>query len=252
MAVIPTSLAYVDAAVLDTALHNTNIFSATGSEGILSEPNGGLEVANLAGGFAVRAEHIWPEEVIRVRQEGGTERLDFMDNAFGESADTRGFVVIPGAAVRFNVPWTPTIILWQWSMFISPMRYIGTNSSGTADAAFNAAGAGIQFRSYIDGTAAGHTLRSLPHSLAWSNTTTSDIRETGGRNSCWFDMAHLSVTGDAEAAIGYHDLTVQLWMEVAGSTYRSINILRTGGTAAHNIYNRCTVGIRNARALVVL
>ena len=71
-------------------------------------------------------------------------------------------------------------------------------------------------------------------------------------------MTHMAVSGDTPAAAGFHDLIVSIYMESTGGQARfeaepiRRQVDHSEFTANHHIFNRVTVGIRNARALVLL
>ena len=96
MAVIPNNYPLVDGNVLDVAQWNRKIFSLVNNEGILSEPNGGLDATNLAANFRVRAEHIWPGEQARAASEWAVGSLDLRSGAGGSGGSSSALINVPG------------------------------------------------------------------------------------------------------------------------------------------------------------
>lgn len=242
MALIPVTYVYADATTLVPANHNRNIFSATGSEGIFSEPNGGLELLNLGGGFFVRAEHVWPEEAVRMRQESLIEDNDLLNAAIGVDAGLTAWVPIPGLNLRIYVPYTFAFALWQWSFFESHFRFSFDLASGAQ---------GIAFRTFLDGGGILHSQRH-PVQTVYSRKNSADassphrLERQESLNAVWYDQAHLSIG----LGVGWHELSVRINMENTPPGHllgRDTDGDGVFDDHAHTVFSRASFGIRNVR-----
>ena len=152
MADIPVTYVYTDGNVLIPASHGRNVYSSTGDEGIYSEPNGGLESANLAAGFQAGAEHIAPEEAIVTRQDAYIGDSDYMNAAIGND-DSSLYHPVAGCALRVQLPYAVASIFWMWSYFISVWRPIKANDGTTLTGTMIIT---------LDGAVIDHTQRRIP------------------------------------------------------------------------------------------
>ena len=122
MAIITPNTTY-PAGTFPVTAHNANIYSTTSGRGIMSEPNGGLQVVNLDAAFSVRDEHVMPEEAVVARMDGTTIPMDVYNNAFGiRDDDDPAYVSIAGLGQRVYIPFTMAAVLWQWSFHVSVFR----------------------------------------------------------------------------------------------------------------------------------
>jgi hypothetical protein len=259
MATITPSTTYTDGVLLNIAGHNANIFSTTSGKGVLSEPNGGLEQANLDPGsvvpfraaFAVADEHVMSEEAVFARQDGTTTPMDLFSNAFGDAGQTedtlreKSFVTIAGLSARVHFPYAVSAALWQWSFFANVYR---AQLDDDAD--------GIIIRAYLDGQPLAAFTRPLVVSAAltpFSSGTgnyplTSDHEDT---TAMWYDFSKLATNVSA----GYHELTVKVYME--RSSRRTIlfsegiipDTLDPLDVWAYRVHSRATFGVRNVRCV---
>ena len=156
---IISSYTYTDGNVLVPASHGQNIFHTASNEGIMSVPNGGLEFANLAAGFTVSPEHVFPEEVVMARQTSYIADDDYLSDALGSDGSTL-FFPVAGLNVKFQLPFAAAV-LWMWQCFQSawkPHVRPGDTSPG------------IAFRAFLDGSQIGHTQRIVWPSVYIFNT----------------------------------------------------------------------------------
>lgn len=212
MAIITPATTY-PAGALDIAGHNANIFSTTAGQGVLSEPNGGLEQANLDATFAVRDEHVMSEEAVVARAESLTVPMDIYNNAFAQrEEDDPAFVPIGGLCQRVHVPYTMSAVLWQWSFFVSVWRPFVVKAS--EDTLFGADVPQVAVRVFIDGVEYPAFRRPFPVS---ADINASAVPLSGSAaaeisyervTSLWFELSKLQ-TGVSK---GYHELTVRLFM----------------------------------------
>lgn len=242
MAVISLPYSYVDGSTLVPASHSANIFSATGDEGLMSEPDGGLDHLNLAAGFTVQPDHVWPGEVIRMTMESRLDSIDYMDDAFADSASSdaeEAYVTIAGASCRFFLPWAASAVLYQWTVFAHGFRF--RDGAGTGPA--------IHLRAVLNGSSITHTRRPLPETAFDDNSAGTQIFGRESRNARSWDMAHLATS----AAAGWHELDVRVYMALVDLSEEFQRVIgdRTSSTA-HDIHHRCTCGISSARALALL
>lgn len=247
---ISQSLVYTNGNVLDVDLHNQNIYDDTDPAGIFSKCNGGIDADQLAGGFQVRQEHVWPEEASRLRSDHGLDDLDFLSNASGEADETinNQFVSIPGTGCRFHVPWAPAAIFWQWQVFVTCWRYQRVNDETPA---------AITLLPFIDNSPIPHLRRGMPATVHPADTNAaSELRRNQSVCSFWLDLTHLQMAPGA----GWHDADLRVWLGQVGT----IDYLRrmtegvswpgSGTSQNYNryiLFNRLTVGARATSAFII-
>lgn len=245
MGVVATPYTYTDGNTLSPSGHNSNIFSATGTQGLMSEPNGGLDNTNLVGGFQIQREHVWPGEAVRTTMEEQLPSVDYMNDGFSEANGADGaFATIAGMSCRIFLPYQAAVVLWQWSLFIHHFRF----RDGTS--AFDVSPQ-IRVRAGLDGTAVQHTQRLLAATAFDDNRGAGfdAVESRESRNARHWDQAHLS----QNLAAGWHEMTVRLLMD---TTALDEPIDVTIGTQTVkptcHLFHRATIGVRNVRALVLL
>ena len=250
MATITPQTTYPDGAALDIALHNANIYSVTSGRGIMSEPNGGLEQANLVAGFTVRAEHIMSEEAVSARADSMTTPMDIYSNGFGMvNDDEAGYVAVAGLAQRVYIPFNISALVWEWSFFIAAF----CPAIGIGDTALRPT---LDMRVFIDGVEYPGTRRTVPVSadILASTTTFFDFEQVCAN---WYDFALL----EENVAKGYHELSVKLFMErpIDPSTDQAPTLTvqgalfgpdQAGNTYESKIHTRISYGTRSARAIM--
>ena len=259
MAVIPDNYPLVDGNVLDVAQWNRKIFSLVNNEGILSEPNGGLDATNLAANFRVRAEHIWPGEQARAASEWAVGTLDFYSDAFNDDA-TSTFITIPGASSRFEIPYTASLVIYQWSLFASVWRFtVDDDPENAAVPAYRVAGA-IDIGAGIDGApVANHTIRRMPETAwsYWQTATALTIRHTEQLCAQHYDQFHAV----DNVVAGVHEVDARVRAALADSagalpTRRTVRWMPAGTgftrDVSSDMFTRITVGVRSAGAIVLL
>lgn len=257
MAVVTLPYVYTDGNVLvpnGAASHNTNIYSATGDDGIISEPNGGLSHLNLDGSFLVKDEHVWPEAAIRTRQEYALGVLDFTSDAFGDNDGSAGDTVyhtIPGCSARVWCPVAMKLVLFEWSIFAHCYRATGNVVDQEHEAA---AAPPILLKAFFNNTSLAHTQRGLPETVFRYDPgvlDTSMVQEV--RNARHYGMFHAA----RNLLPGWHELDVRLFMltvDMNKNVARMYNNSSGAGLGTivegdHQIHHRATVGIRNIRAI---
>lgn len=250
MATITPQTTYPDGAALDIALHNANIYSVTSGRGIMSEPNGGLEQANLVTGFTVRAEHIMSEEAVFARADSLTMPMDVYSNGFGVvDDDDDNYVAVAGLAQRVYIPFDISALVWEWSYFIAAFRPVINFGEITDPPA-------IDMRVSIDGVDYPSMRRQVPISAA-AVVGTSTLRNYEHVCANWYDFALLQES----VAKGFHEISVKLFMErpIDPSTDRAplieVNGALFGPDQAGNSYDsklhtRISYGTRSARAIM--
>lgn len=206
MAVITPNTTYPNGSPLPPASHNANVYSTTSGRGIMSEPNGGLQVVNLDAAFTVRDEHVMPEEAVVARMDGTTIPMDVYNNAFGIRDDEDPvYVAIAGLGERVYVPYAMAAVLWQWSFHVSVFRPFMNNPENQNGPDL----AKIAVRVFVDGVEQPAWRRNFPVSAEVS------LPSGGGafvnhEQICplWFDLSYL----DLGVAAGYHEISVKLYL----------------------------------------
>lgn len=229
MATITPNTTYPNGAVLPVANHNANIYSTTSGRGIMSEPNGGLQVVNLDAAFTVRDEHIMPEEAVIARMDGSTIPMDVYNNAFGIRDDTDPvYVPIAGLGERVYVPYNVNTMIWQWSFHVSVFRPYMYSLDQQKQSAI----ADMNIKVFIDGVEVPVCQRGLPVSgdlfldkpldgtaqdkqlVETIADLFPDAPKTGAvydyEHVCqlWFDLAVMRRI----VSQGYHELTVKVYL----------------------------------------
>lgn len=259
MATITPSTTYSNGAALDIAGHNANIFSTTSGKGVLSEPNGGLEQANLDPGslspfrepFRIYDENVMSEEAVFARQDSLTAPMDLFSNAFGDAGQTeddlreKSFVTIAGLSERIYFPYAVTAVVWQWSFFANVYRaFMGETGSD-----------GIIIRAYLDGQPIVAFTRPLvisaqvyPGAGSANNALADDYEDS---TAMWYDFSKLSTNVSA----GYHELSIKVYMERSDrlANFVAEGIIPDaddpGETFEYRIFTRATFGVRNIRCV---
>lgn len=277
MATITATTTYPDGATLDVSGHCDNVFSTTAGKGVMSEPNGNLQQANLVGGFAVRDEHVMSEEAMFARQDSSTFAFDIYNNVFGQREDEdQTYVTIGGLNQRVYIPFDCDALLWQWSFFVAPWRpFFSETTSDDPDApSGNLDIAAMAIRVFFDGVENTAYRRGL--AISADLATGGSVVPYGLRGSAsgdvsydhvaamWYDISKL-VTPVAK---GFHDVSVRIYMprfhfddRDEEATIRPYLISWSpagpvGGltdieaTVLSTVHTRVTFGTRNIKAIV--
>ena len=218
MAVITPNTTYPNGAALPVAGHNANIYQAAAGRGIMSEPNGNLQVVNLDAAFTIRDEHVMPEEAVIARMDGSTIPMDVYNNAFGiRDDDDPVYVPIAGLGQRLYIPYDMTAVVWQWALHISVVRpWINDVEDQEGPELSN-----MGVRVFIDGVEQPTYRRTFPATLSLTgnvglNMIFKDYEHT---SQLWYDFALLQNNVTA----GFHELTVKLYLPRV--TYGSEEVL---------------------------
>lgn len=207
MAIITPNTTYPNGANLSVPNHNANVYATASGRGIMSEPNGGLQVANLDVAFTVRDEHIMPEEAVVARMDGSTIPMDIYNNAFGvrEDADP-SYVAIAGLGQRVYVPYDMAAVVWQWSFHVSLFRPFMTKYEDTQTDLSTAI-----VRCFLDGVELPVFRRSLPISadiVLKSSPDNDQIYDYEDVAQLWYDISKMQ----ASVTKGYHELTIKVYL----------------------------------------
>lgn len=252
MATITPQTTYPDGAALDIANHNANVYSVTPGRGIMSEPNGGLEQANLVSGFTVRAEHIMSEEAVFARADTTTATMDLFSNGFGlaEDNDDRAYVGIGGLCQRVYIPFDISALVWEWSFFIAPFKLVSRSVGGASVTA------ALDIRVEIDGVNQ-ENWRRFPPNTAASDSNDSVYLINRERVGCtWYDLSLLQ----KNVSKGWHELAVKIYMErprnTAGNETGALvpgawfGPDQAGDDTYVLLHSRATFGSRSCRAIM--
>lgn len=199
MGTIPESDAYTDATVLNPTTHNKNVYSGTGTEGLMSEANGGISSANLHADFEVLAEHILPFSFVFAAQRRAARTRHYYSDICG---DSQGITYICLDAARFRLPFDAAEIRIMASFFVSPWLWNG-----------GAQGSVISARTelFFDGEALAETAHLLP-TAADSTASITAYRNEVGRHAVMRSYT-LLITDDADITRDDHELSLRLYME---------------------------------------
>lgn len=266
MATITASTTYTDGAALDIAGHNDNIFSTTAGKGVLSEPNGGLEFANLAAGFTLRDEHVMSEEAVIARMESLTMPMDVYNNAFAQlEEDNPIYVPLGGLCQRVYVPFDMSAVMWQWSFFVADYRpYI---ISYLEDQLLGQEIPQLSVRLFVDGVEQEAFRRPLPVS-ADIVAPPADFRGSARAESnyenvsaVWYDISKLV----KNVSKGWHEISIRVFMprvtEINSTEGDEATIKTTAATWSPDpdagdtdviatVHTRVTLGSRSVRCVM--
>jgi len=264
MATITPATTY-PAGALDIAGHNANIFSTTAGQGIMSEPNGGLEQANLDAAFDVRDEHVMSEEAVTARAESLTVPMDVFNNAFAQrEEDDPTFVPVGGLCQRVYIPYDVSAVVWQWSFFVAVWRPFLVSS--VEDTLFGADVPQVAVRVYIDGVEYPAFRRPFPVSADLAIQDNPVAGSAGAAinyenvTSLWYDLSKLQQSVSA----GYHELTVRVFMprvhfmdeedelkvDAGVRRFATSPVYDGDDTVQATVHTRVTLGTRSVRCVM--
>lgn len=271
MSDINVSYVYQDGQTFIPDSHNENIYdgSQPTSDGIMSTANGGLDTANLRSTFQVQPEHVQTEQVTITRSEGTRTRIDCFADVFSKSEGAAARSVddatlpfwsaVPGFGIRFYQPYDASTVLWQWSMYLLPMRItiLDQDDVGTHSAIGVKENSEIGIAALLDGSLLKHTRRLTKVKLIARDPKEHKGFESGaygGRTADWWDMHHLA----QNVSRGWHDLQLMVYMErfQNHNSYQIYTPYRNGKAYSNfgkiRLSGLITFGIRNARVLTLL
>jgi|GEM_PF-1950324 hypothetical protein len=207
MATITPNTTYPNGTVLSVGGHNANVYSTTAGRGIMSEPNGGLNINNLDPTFTLRDEHVMPEEAVFARSDSSTAPMDVYNNAFGVRDDEDpSYVPVAGLCERVYLPYSVSVALWQWSFYVAPWHaYLFRKDTGDADIP------PMSLRVFLDGVELSAYRRDLPigaEIIEDIAAGTSFLENYEQLVPLWFDVSKMATN----VAAGFHDLTVKLYL----------------------------------------
>ena len=261
MATITAATTY-PAGPLNIAGHNANVFSTTAGQGVMSEPNGGLEIANLDPSFVVRDEHVMSEEAVMAKAEGLTVPMDVYNNAFAmREEDDPVFVPVGGLCQRVYIPFNVSAVMWQWSFYVAVWRPFMVRTF--EDQLLGADIPQVSVRLFIDGVEYPAFRRPLPVSADLWVSSSPLVGSAGGQinyenvSAVWYDISKLQTAVTA----GYHELSIKLYMprvhfgtdedemQVQASVLRFATSPTNDGdpTVATTVHTRVTLGSRSVR-----
>jgi len=210
MSTITPSTTYPDGSAISVAGHNANLYSTTVGEGVMSEPNGGLDNANRDPAFTLLGEHVMPEEATIARMDGTTLPTDIFSDAFGQRGDDTDptYVPLAGLCERVYLPYNVSCLLWQWSFFVVPSRpwmYNALIDQGDIPK--------LVLRVFFDDVEVPALRRYLPPTtFAWEYSDISGLDDHEQLGQLWFDLARLQ----HDVSRGFHTLTVKLFLPRIG------------------------------------
>lgn len=230
---------------LNVVGHNENIYSWTGAESLMGEPNGGIGTANFHADFRIQREHILPREALRGHSTESRQPVDFFASAFG--SDNNEFYGMHGVGTRFHIPWTPNGIFYMWQAFVVPWR---AATKAEAEEPVLASGPVMTLQTKVNGSAVAFLERQLPEtvfadeSVAAPNNT---IDEYTGRGCYWYNLGYI----DPSPSSGNKYIQAQLYMSRENTTLTlTRDILGTVDEFPLTLWGRVSLGIRGAMALV--
>ncbi len=264
MATITPATTY-PAGALNIAGHNANVFSTTAGQGVMSEPNGGLGIANLDPAFVVRDEHVMSEEAVMAKAEGLTMPMDVYNNAFAmREEDDPVFVPIGGLCQRVYIPYNVSAVVWQWSFYVAVWRPFMVRTF--EDQFLGADIPQVSVRLFIDGVEYQAFRRPLPVSADLFLSSVAGVGASGSADAqinyenvsaVWYDISKLQTAVTA----GYHELSIKLYMPRVhfnndeDETQTQVGVTRFATTPVNDgdvtvlstVHTRVTLGSRSVR-----
>lgn len=207
MSTITPATVYPNGAALSVNGHNANVYSTTAGQGILSEPNGGLNINNLDPTFVLRDEHVMPEEAVFARADSSTLPMDIYNNAFGiRDDDDPSYVPVAGLCERVYVPFTVSVAIWQWSFYAAPWHaYLFRTDTQDAEIP------PMSIRVFLDGVESAAHRRNFPIGGQVVRNPTEETTNSDNYEHLvplWFDISKMS----KNVTKGFHDLVVKLYL----------------------------------------
>lgn len=269
MAVLVTPYVYVDNTVLDAQNHNKNLYSTTPGQGILSEPNGGVDSDNLASSFEIKPDHLQPEQLTFARAQGSVSTLDNMGDANFTAAgprdlddpasdtyreithlsadETMAGQMLAGCGIRVYLPFDASVVLWHASLFWHVARF----SFPDLNDFIRIPPALIITRMEIDGVGEPHTRREYPPTVFQKSaddymnsiraTHTSALQTTEVAMSQHRDICHMST----DMSAGFHEMYVSFYVEPRGNLKDVITVPLNDYYVNRNpVYSRQNLSVR--------
>jgi hypothetical protein len=259
--------AFVDGVAIVTDHLNDVLVSTNQGVGIVSEPNGGLGQDNLKPGFAIRQEHIQPEQVILSRFDGAVSTLDNWHNVSGRSTEDVDLEIptrqaLPGCGIRVYVPHEVIAIRWNISWFWYVTRFFGL-ITGDPD---TSAAQEVRTHVFIDGEEIEALRRTYP--LTWFKKSPDDYTAAGSNESPWSteaeqashtNLSWLQTNADPTAPTfglpaGFHEAYLGFYVKPLDEEYmlrENLRNFRNVGITdkAEEMGQRFSVGCRSARVV---
>lgn len=238
---------------------NTDFYSGTSGQGIMSEGNGGMELLNLDTSFEMQAEHILEGQVGNGMAYGEIRKIDYCSDIFGDDETdptAAEHITVWQMAIRQYIPYNVSILFWDTACFRSLFRYM---KMVVVDMAYDSTTEfALATRMTIDGTVIPHTRTEHPNT-AWTTDAWPPAATNKGTLSCvteddtahWLHTFHMQ----EDVSAGWHECVLELYMqstegEASGSaTFTALGYTditgnaRTVDTPTH-VHNRITFGPR--------
>jgi len=266
------------------ALYDSEL--ALTGQGLYSELNGGCDLLSAQNGsttFELRQEHIQPEQVVKTRYAGNWYATDNFSNVSGTVSDeneqrlvpTVRSQAIPGTGVRVYVPFEATAIRWNVSWFWHAARWLGVDDGRPASATESQTQeihTMVFLRRPEDGFSEFEEIRSLrrnyPQTMFRQTTTngigaanepnpwTSEAAQCSSINLSYLLTAANSSQPNATLGAGFYEVFVGFYVKpINAATDLDTNTnfrydrLDAGVVKTVEVYQRLSVGCRNARVV---
>jgi len=272
MAQVTLPTTFINNAVLPTGDLNKSLYSTTPGEGVYSEPNGGMQLqASENGGadFALRQEHLQPEQVVKTRFDGGWHTLDNMSDVSGQTtvdsnnADVAANQSMPGCGLRVYVPFDAAAVRWNISFFFYIAKWLGL-SENIQDELYTEGGS-IQTFLFVDGIEQRAWRREYP--MTWFKRAVADYTSPGAGNNeapysteaeqaSFMNLSYLQTDvgrGFHEAYLGFYVKPTKAdgggIAEFSRETVLKYDKSAFDVTKTLELYQRLGIGCRNARVV---
>ena len=270
--ILPTT--FIDNTALPVDDLNKSLYDKTPTQGLYSEPNGGIELQSTENGgadFTLRQEHMQPEQVVKTRFDGGWHTLDNLSDVSGQTTVGSNNLEVarnqsmPGCGLRIYVPFDAAAVRWNISFFFYVAKWMGLSATDADDPVFSTEGGSIQTFLFIDGDEKRAWRREYP--MTWFKRSVDDYTvTTGGPNSApysteaeqasFMNLSYLQTDvgrGFHEAHLGFYVKPTRASGGGVATFLREtvLNYDKSGFNVKKNLelYQRLGIGCRNARVV---
>lgn len=242
MGTIPTTYTYSDTATLVPASHNDNVYDITGTDrGIMSEPNGGLESANLDAAFRLNREHVQAGGCVAVAAAMTDDVNEYVCEYSGDTTNTK-FIPVCGCVCRGYIPFTPHTTRFIAQSFVIPGAIATYVSGAGLTTAYE-----TRLAVFVNGSKYPHSDRLLatPSDLETVTATLSAGRPVGvGTSPNWVSHA---ITVTSGITRGFNEVSLRVYLQQPGTTSNvAFNTPLGSFTTGATLFSRVGFGFRSA------
>lgn len=229
---------------------NGDLRSTTPGASIYGELNGGLQDENLDPATLLGASRYKRGEPHTYASGSEQVTRDYYDDLFGtdQTPPDEAWLVVPGAATRFYLPWQAKAVVYNVAAFISNWRQRETTDPSPVG--IESGGPEVYLRLAVDGQALAHTKRPLPYT-AYPAQNPGNAESMVSRVSVLtqhLDLVHMA-TGVAK---GWHSLRLELLIPRTLGRENLVPLYKSLPTVEeHYVRHHVRVGVRRATMIAM-